>query len=122
MTERVRWDSHNGVKFLYCDYSNITDEAEYAALLARVDEKTREEIRTKPEKIRSVINIADSIASRALKQKGREMLAATKKQGIESVCALYGVSAVMRVVVNAVSTDLHVAGSLEEAKDWVAEA
>ncbi len=122
MTERVRWDSHNGVKFLYCDYSNITDETEYVALLARVEEKTSEEIRRRPKKIRSVINIADSIASRALKQKGREMLTVTKKQGIESVCALYGVSSVMRVVVNAVSTDLHVAGSLEEAKDWVAEA
>jgi hypothetical protein len=117
MPPRVQWIEHQGQPILYSNYDGL-GEAEY---LQAMDE-TQRELLSRPagSRVLTVTDVSHSHSPRAIIAKGNEMAAAAKAAGVVTVDAVIGVSRWQRPIAQAVRRDVHFAGSLDDAKRWLA--
>jgi phosphoserine phosphatase len=102
---------------LCSNYAGLS-EAEY---LHAMDE-TQRELLSRPagSVVLTVTDVSHGRSSRAIMAKADAMTAATKAAGIKTIDAVVGIGRLQRPIAQAVRRDLHFAGSLEDAKDWLA--
>ncbi len=117
MPSRVQWIPHQGHLILCSNYAGLS-EAEY---LHAMDE-TQRELLSRPagSVVLTVTDVSHGRSSRAIMAKADAMTAATKAAGIKTIDAVVGIGRLQRPIAQAVRRDLHFAGSLEDAKDWLA--
>jgi hypothetical protein len=116
MGKHVTWIEYRGQKILYSDYSGLRG-AEYEEA---VDE-TVEEVLKLPDGATapSITNVKGTSMSPATAAKGREVAALVKKKNLKGPTVLVGVSGLAASVVGLLQIDVHMAKTLEEAKQWV---
>lgn len=116
MPPRVQWIEHRGQLILYSNYASL-GEADY---LHAMDETQRHLIsRPAGSAVLTVTDVSHGRSSRAIMAKAGEMAAAAKAAGITTIDAVVGVGRLQRPIAQAVRRDIHFAGSLEDAKDWL---
>jgi hypothetical protein len=117
MPPHVQWIEHRGQPILYSNYAGLS-EAEY---LHAMDE-TQRELLSRPagSTVLTVTDVSRGRSSRAIMAKANAMAAETRAAGITTIDAVVGVGRLQRPIAQAVRRDIHFAGSLEDAKDWLA--
>jgi hypothetical protein len=117
MPPRVQWIEHQSQLILYSNYAGLS-EAEY---LHAMDE-TQRELLSRPagSVVLTVTDVSHGRSSRAIVAKADAIAAATTAAGITTIDAVVGIGRLQRPIAQAVRRDLHFAGSLEDAKDWLA--
>jgi hypothetical protein len=116
MPPRVQWIEHQGQPILYSNYAGL-GEAEY---LQAMDETQRQMLsRPAGTRVLTVTDVSHSHSSRAIITKGNEMAAATRAAGIVTTDAVIGIGRLQRPIAQAVRRDIHFAGSLDDAKNWL---
>ena len=117
MPPRVQWIEHQGQPILYSNYAGL-GEAEYL----RAMDETQRELLSRPAGSRAltITDVSHSHPARAILAKANEMAAAAKAAGITTVDAVVGIGRLQRPMAQAVRRDIHFAGSLEDAKNWLA--
>jgi hypothetical protein len=116
----VQWIEHKGKKILFIQVSGL-DEAGY---LAALDEAEQELLRQPAgDTVLTLWDISGSHITLKTKDRGKELVAALEKKGITSLTAMVGVTALQRIVAQAISRGdlVYYADSLEAAKDWLVE-
>ena len=116
MGKHVKWIEYRGQKILYSDYSGLKG-ADYEAA---VDETIQELLKlpdgaTAP----SITNVKGTTMSSVTAAKGREAAALVKKKNLKGPTVIVGVSGLVASVVSLLKSDVHMAKTLEEAKEWV---
>jgi len=121
MSERFQWIQHKGKRILLVTFSGIKEEKVY---LQAVDDLEREILRQpRGQFIPLVMDVSDTRVTKGVTDKAKKMLATLKEKGVpDSPTALVGLSGAQKAIVMAIQIlrpDLHVAGSLDDAKDWI---
>ncbi len=121
MSNRFQWIEYKGHKILFVDWSGIRQEADYL----KVIEELEAEILKLPkgQKILMLIDQTGSIASLAITDRSKRMMDTAKENGIpDSPTALVGNTGFSKAIVQALQffrRDLHMADSIEDAKEWL---
>ena len=115
MGDRVSWIDHKGVKILYADYSG-TFEEEFIQTVAEFKSILRKQA---PGSVVTLTNVTDTVVTRAVKDKLKEMAEETK--GISPAAAAIGITGFKKSIAMLLRSDLKYLDTLEEAKDWLAE-
>jgi len=123
MSEHVKWIQYKGKRILYVDYSRIRDEQKY---LKAIEEMEAEVLKQpKGHKILTLMDMTGSLATTAITERSKKMTATSKEYGIpDSPTALVGLSGFQKAIVQAMQffrPDIHLAVSIEAAKDWLVE-
>ena len=116
----VQWIDHRGKKILFIQVSGLDEEGYLAAL----DEAEKELLRQPANSsILTLWDISGSHITLKTKARGDQLVAALEEKGITSTTAMVGVTALQRVVAQAISkgAGMHYAQSLEAAKDWLVQ-
>jgi hypothetical protein len=116
MGKYVKWIEYRGKKILYSDYSGLKG-AEYEAAI----DETIEELLNMPDGTvaPSITNIKGTTMSNLTSGKGRQITALLKKKNLSGPMAMVGVSELVGAVVRLLQPNVHIAKSVEEAKEWV---
>ncbi|MEI2688373.1 MAG: hypothetical protein V9H69_01130 [Anaerolineae bacterium] len=116
MSVRVQWIEHQGHSILYSNYAGLS-EADYLHAM----EETQHHVLGCPagSTVLTVTDVSHGQSSRAIAAKANELAAAAKAAGITTIDAVVGVGRLQRSIAQAVRRDLHFAGSLEDANDWL---
>ena len=122
MSERIQWIQHKGKRILYIDGSHIREEAEFLKLL----EEAEATIIAQP-KGRGLLTLfysTDSLITKPTIDRAKQAFANAAEKGIPNgPTAWVGSSGFQRAAVTAMQffiKVIHVADSIEEAKDWLA--
>jgi len=121
MNERIKWIQHKGKRILFVDQSDIRDEAEALKLIDAVEK----EILTLPKghKALTLYYSKNSIVSSAISERSKRLVANINAQGITTgPSAIVGSAGCQKAVVQLMQIfikDLHLADTIEEAKDWL---
>lgn len=122
MSERIQWITHEGKRILYIDASNIQDEKQFLQLF---DEAETEIIaQPKGHAILTLFYSPNSVITKTIPDRAKQVFANAKAKGIPTgPTAWVGSSGFQRAAVLAMQffiKEIHVAESIEEAKDWLA--
>ena len=118
---RIQWIQHKGKRILFVDFTNIQEEAAYLKAI----EELEVEIFKLPKEHQALIliNQSGSIASKAVTDRSKQMMAAAKKKGIpDSPTALVGNIGFSKAVALAIQffrPDIYLADDVESAKEWL---
>jgi hypothetical protein len=116
MGKHVQWIEYPGQKILYSDYSELKG----AGYEAAVDETLAELLKLADGTIApSITNIKGTAMSPASAAKGREVVALVKKKNLKGPTVIVGASGLVGSVIGLMQIDVHIAKTLEEAKEWV---
>ena len=121
MNERIKWIQHKGKRILFVDQSDIRDEAEALKLIDAVEK----EILTLPKghKALTIYYSKNSIVTSAISERSKQLVANINAQGIPTgPSAIVGSAGFQKAVVQMMQIfikDLHLADTIEEAKDWL---
>jgi hypothetical protein len=116
-----QWTQYKGKRILFVDFSNILEEAAHLKAI----EELEVEIFKLPKEHQSLILIdqSGSIASKAVTDRSKQMMAAAKKKGIpDSPTALVGNTGFSKAVALAIQffrPDIYLADDVEAAKEWL---
>ncbi|MDM7999402.1 MAG: hypothetical protein QUS33_05215 [Dehalococcoidia bacterium] len=118
MGKYVSWIEHRGQRILYSDYSGLKGSDYEAA----VDE-TLAELTKLPDGITapSITNIKGTAMTPRTAAKGREVAALVKKKRLKGPTVVVGASGLAASVIGLMQVDIHLAKTLEEAKEWIVE-
>ncbi len=116
MSKHIQWITHKGQNILFNDYTGLKGEEYLEAI-----EETKQELLRHPKgsTILTLTDVSNSVASPDTTKKARELTAATKEHGITSIAASVGMTGIKRSLAQFIRRDVHFAGSIEEAKDWL---
>ncbi|MBE2234847.1 MAG: hypothetical protein IAE85_15235 [Anaerolinea sp.] len=116
MSSHTQWIEHRGHRILYSNYAGL-GEAEYLHAM----EATQREMLGQPNGsiVLTVTDVSHSHPTRAIMAQANAMAAAAQAAGITTVDAVIGIGRLQRPIAQAVRRDLHFAGSLEDAKEWL---
>jgi len=116
MGKYVRWIEYRGQKILYIEYSGLQG----ADFEAAVDE-TMEELLKLPDGVTapSITNFKGNRMSSVTAAKGREVAALVKKKKLKGPTVIVGISGLAASVVGLLKPDVHMAKTIEEAKEWI---
>jgi hypothetical protein len=115
MSDRVRWMEHKGTRILYVDYSGLSGEE----FIQVVDEFEGELLQQTPGSVATLTDVTNTVITNELRSRLKEM--AERTQGRSRKAAAVGITGFKRAIAVLLRKDLYYAGSLEEAKDWLAE-
>lgn len=122
MSERIQWITHKGKRILFVDQSNIRDEGQAIKLIDEVEKEILAQ--PKGQKYLSLFNSHNSLVTTAVTERSKQMIANVNANGIPTgPSAIVGSSGFQKAVVQMLQffmKDLHLAESIEEAKDWLA--
>ena len=121
MSERIQWIEYKGKRILFVDYSKLREEEPY---LKAIEEMEAEVLKQpKGTIILTLIDFTGSIATTAITERSKKMTAAAKAAGIpDSPTVLVGIAGFKKSIVQAMQffrPDIHLADSVEAAKDWL---
>jgi hypothetical protein len=121
MAEHFEWVNHKGKRVLIVRFSGIKEEKPY---LEAIDALEREILRQpRGQFIPLVMDVSDTRVTKGVTDKAKKMMATFKEKGVlDSPTALVGLSGAQKAIVMAIQIlrpDLHVAGNMDDAKDWV---
>lgn len=118
MPERIQWIEHRGQPILYNNYAGL-DEAAYL----RAMDATQAELLSRPagSTVLTVTDVSQGRSSRAIMAKANAMAAESRAAGITTIDAVIGIGRVQRSLAQAVRRNIHFAGSLQAAKDWLVQ-
>lgn len=121
MNERIQWIQHKGKKILLVDQSNIRDEAQAIKLIEEVELEILKQ--PKGQKILTIFNSPNSIVTSAVSERSKKLVANINAQGIPTgPSVIVGSAGFQKAVVQMMQVfmkDLHLADTIEEAKDWL---
>lgn len=113
---RIQWIEHHGHSILYSNYAGL-DEAAYL----RAMDETQGALLSQPagSTVLTVTDVSHGRSSRAIMTKANAMAAESRAAGITTIDAVIGIGRLQRPIAQAVRREIHFAGSLEDAKDWL---
>lgn len=121
MSEYWQWVEHKGQRILLVKFAGLKDEKTYVEAIAGVEREILKQ--PKGRTVPLVMDVSDTRVTKAVTERGKQLLERSKSSGIpDSPAVLVGLSGAQKAIVMAIQLlrpDLHVAGNLEEAKDWV---
>ena len=121
MSQYWEWMEHKGKRFLFVKFTGLNDEKAYMEAIADVEREIMKQ--PKGRIVPLVMDVTNTRVTKAVTERGKQLLEKSKAYGIpDSPAVLVGLSGAQKAIVMAIQLirpDLHVAGSLEEAKDWV---
>ncbi len=121
MGKYAQWMVYEGKRILFADYSGLRDEQAYL----RAFDETERELLQQPRgrMVPTLLDVTGSILSPAITERAKQMTEAAKAKGIpDSPTAIVGMSGFQKAVVLAMQyfrRDIHIAGSIEDAKEWL---
>lgn len=122
MGERIQWIQHQGKRILYIDASHIREEGVFLKLI----EEAEATIIAQP-KGRALLTLfysPDSLITKKISDRAKQVFANAKAKGIPTgPTAWVGSSGFQKAAVQAMQfiiKEIHVAESIEDAKDWLA--
>ena len=117
MTPRVQWIEHQGRPILYSNYASLKED-EYLQVM----DETQRLLLSRPagSTVLTVTDVSHGRFARAIMAKANAMAAETRAAGITTIDAVIGIGRLQRPIAQAVRREIHFAGSLEAAKDWLA--
>jgi hypothetical protein len=122
MDERIQWIQHKGKRILYIDQSNIREEDKAIKLIDEVEEEILRQ--PKGHKILTLFYSPNSLATKAITDRSKQLVANINANGIPTgPSAIVGSAGFQKAVVQMLQfflKDMHLADSVEEAKDWLA--
>jgi hypothetical protein len=121
MSEYWQWIEHKGKRILFIRFAGLKEEKAYLEAIADVE---REILRQpKGQLVPLVLDVTNTRVTKAVTNRGKQLMETAKAKGIpDSPTALIGLSGTQKTIVMAIQLirgDIHVVGSLEEAKEWV---
>ena len=121
MAKYIEWTVYKGHRILAANFSGIRDEKEY---LSGFDELEQEILKQpKGNKLLMLVNVTDTMLSRAITDRGRKLITASQEAGIQaSPTVMVGVTGFQKAVVQAMQffrKELHVEDTIEQAKEWL---
>ena len=121
MSEYFQWIEHKGKRVLLIKFAGLKDEKVYVQAIADLEREILRQPRG--QLVPLVMDVSDTRVTKAVTDRGKQMMQTAKAKGVpDSPTVLVGLSGAQKAIVLAlqiVRPDLHVAGSLEEAKDWI---
>ena len=121
MSQYWQWTEHKGKRILLVKFAGLKDEKTYVEAIADLEGEILKQ--PKGRIVPLIMDVSDTRVTKAVTERGKQLLATSKSYGIpDSPAVLVGLSGVQKAIVTAIQLirpDLHVAGSLEEAKDWI---
>ncbi|MBN2149778.1 MAG: hypothetical protein JW726_20490 [Anaerolineales bacterium] len=121
MNERIQWITHKGKRILLVDQSNIRDEAQAIKLIDEVEVEILQQ--PKGQKVLTIFNSPNSLVTSAVTEHSKKMVANINAQGIPTgPSVIVGSAGFQKAVVQMLQffmKDIHLADSIEEAKDWL---
>lgn len=123
MSDYHQWIEHKGKRILLVKFTGLKDEKVYVQAIADLE---REILRQpKGQFVPLLLEVSDTRVTRAVTDRGKQMMATAKAKGVpDSPTALVGLSGTQKAIVMAIQVvrpDIHVAKSMEEAKDWLSK-
>ena len=123
MSEYLQWIEHKGKRILLAKFTGMKDENAY---LKAIDELEQEILRQpRGQFVPLIMDVSDTRVTKAVTDRAKKMMAAMKAKGVpDSPAALVGLSGAQKAIVLAIQIlrpDLHVSGSIDDAKDWIAK-
>lgn len=123
MSQYWEWVEHKGKRFLLVKFAGLKDEKTYLEAIADLEREILKQ--PKGSIVPLVMDVSDTRVTKAVTERGKQLLKTSKEYGIpDSPAVLVGLSGAQKAIVMAIQIirpDLHVAGSLEEAEDWLAK-
>jgi hypothetical protein len=121
MSEYFQWTEHKGKRILLIKFAGIKEEKVY---LQAIGDLEREILRQpRGQFVPLVMDVSDTRVTKGVTDRAKQMMETAKAKGVpDSPTALVGLSGAQKAIVLAIQIlrpDLRVAGSLDEAKDWV---
>lgn len=122
MDDHIQWLEHKGKRILCIDTSNMREEGKFLELL----EDLEVEVLNQPEgqKILLLFNSPNTLVTTKITERGKQITVNAKAKGIPSgPVAIIGSTGFQKAVISALQVflkDIHMAESIEEAKDWLA--
>jgi hypothetical protein len=121
MSQYWEWIEHKGKRLLLAKFAGLKEEKAYLEAIADLEREILKQ--PKGRILPLVMDVSDTRVTKAVTDRGKKLLATSKAYGIpDSPAVLVGLSGAQKAIVMAVQLirpDLHVAGSMEEAKDWL---
>lgn len=121
MSEYFTWIEHKGKRILLAKFAGLKDETAYVQAIAELEAEIIKQ--PKGQFIPLVLDVTDTRVTKTVSERGKQLRETAKTHGIpDSPTALVGLSGTQKPIVMAlqlVRGDLHVASSLDEAKDWI---
>ena len=122
MTERIQWIQYKGKRILYIDGSNIREEAEFLELLEEAEATIIVQPKGRP--LLTLFYSPGSLITKPIVDRAKQVFANAAERGIPNgPTAWVGSAGFQRAAVMAMQfiiKVIHVAESIEEAKDWLA--
>jgi hypothetical protein len=123
MNERIQWIQHKGKRILFVDASNLHEEDKFLKLLE--DAEAEIVVQPKGHAILTLFYSPNSLVTKAIADRSKQVFANAKAKGIPTgPTAWVGSSGFQKAVVSAMQyfiKEIHIAESIEAAKDWLAE-
>ena len=119
MGKYTQWIEHKGHRILFVDFSGIRDEVEYLGAFDEVEGEILSQ--PKGQKVLTLLDVSNSVLTRAITERAKRMTAAAKEAGIpDSPTAIVGMRGFQKAVVQAMQffrQDIYIAESIEAGKD-----
>lgn len=121
MSERLEWIDHKGKRILLANFAGLKDEKVYVQAIADLE---REILRQpKGQLVPLIMDVRDTHVTKTVTDRGKQMMETAKAKGVpDSPTVLVGLSGAQKAIVMAlqvIRADIHVAGTVLEAKDWM---
>ncbi|MBN2099566.1 MAG: hypothetical protein JW753_08225 [Dehalococcoidia bacterium] len=121
MSQYWQWIEHKGKRILLAKFGGLRDEKTYVEAIADLEQEILRQ--PKGQLIPLALDVSDTRVTRAVTNRGKQLMETAKANGIpDSPTALIGLSGTQKAIVMAIQLvrgDIHVVGSLDEAKDWL---
>ncbi|OGO73303.1 MAG: hypothetical protein A2Z49_05495 [Chloroflexi bacterium RBG_19FT_COMBO_56_12] len=123
MNERIQWIQYKGKRILFVDASNLREEDKFLKLLE--DAEAEIVVQPKGHAILTLFYSPNSLVTKAIADRSKQVFANAKTNGIPTgPTAWVGSSGFQKAVVSAMQyfiKEIHIAESIEAAKDWLAD-
>ena len=123
MSKNVEWIEHKGNRILVANFAGMKDEKPYVQAIADLEQEILRQ--PKGQYVPLIMDVRDTYVTKAVTDRGKQMMETAKARGIpDSPTVLVGLSGAQKAIVMAIQVvrkDVHVAGTIVEAKDWMAK-
>jgi len=117
--ERVRFIEHQGKKLLHLDFSHCTA----GEVLQVIDQAKAVIVTQQPKSVMTLTDVTEAAFNSAVSEAMKDLVSHNKPY--VAAAAVVGVSGLKQIIFNAVvrfsGRKLHAFGSLDDAKDWLAQ-
>lgn len=121
MPDYLQWTEHKGKRILLVKFAGMKDEKEYVEAIAELEREILRQPRG--QFVPVIMDVSDTRVTKAVTNRGKQLMETAKAKGVpDSPIALVGLSGAQKAIVLAIQIirpDLHLCGSVEDAKEWI---